>query len=114
MQEVERRASDAYGERFGRAPEVVASAPGRVNLIGEHTDYSGGFVLPCAIDRRVAVALGRGDGDLYSTDFAEGRPATGQDGSWADYPRGAAWSLRDAGYSVEPFHGTIAGDVPVA
>ncbi len=58
MWKVEQRALDAYRQQFGREPQVVASAPGRVNLISEHTDYTGGFVLPCAIDRRVAVALG--------------------------------------------------------
>ena len=48
MREIEQRAARAYAERFGGDPELVASAPGRVNLIGEHTDYNGGFVLPCA------------------------------------------------------------------
>src|SRR5215831_20256327 len=114
MRPVEQRALDAFRQQFGREPQVVASAPGRINLIGEHTDYSGGFVLPCAIDRRVAVALGRGAGDLYSTDFREARPSSGKDGSWADYPRGVAWSLADAGFAVPPFHATFAGDVPVA
>jgi galactokinase len=46
MRETETRARGAYVERFGGEPEVVASAPGRINLIGEHTDYNGGFVLP--------------------------------------------------------------------
>ena len=58
MRETEQKAARAYREQFGEEPELVASAPGRVNLIGEHTDYNGGFVLPCAIDRRIAVALG--------------------------------------------------------
>ena len=49
VREIEQRATDAYRARFGESPEVVASAPGRVNLLGEHTDYNGGFVLPCAI-----------------------------------------------------------------
>nr|MBA3794473.1 galactokinase family protein [Rubrobacter sp.] len=59
MRETEKRARGAYVEKFGEEPGVVASAPGRINLIGEHTDYNGGFVLPCAIDRRLAVAAGR-------------------------------------------------------
>ena len=58
MRETEQRAARAYKDKFGEEPELVASAPGRVNLIGEHTDYNGGFVLPCAIDRRIAVAVG--------------------------------------------------------
>ncbi|HLH73114.1 MAG TPA: galactokinase [Chloroflexota bacterium] len=114
MREIERRAAEAYQNRFGREPAVVASAPGRINLIGEHTDYNGGFVLPCAIDRRIAIALGPGEGGLYSVDYAEARPCDDKDDSWADYPRGVAWSLSDAGFSVPPFQAAIAGDVPQA
>jgi len=114
MREIEQRAAAAYRERFGEEPAIVASAPGRINLIGEHTDYNGGFVLPCAIDRRIAVALGPGAGGLYSVDFSEAKPLEGKDGSWADYPRGVAWSLSDAGFSVPPFQAAIAGNVPLA
>ena len=60
MRETEQRALQAYREKFDGEPDLVASAPGRINLIGEHTDYNGGFVLPCAIDRRIAVAVGTG------------------------------------------------------
>ena len=88
MRETEQRAADAYRQSFGGAPDLIASAPGRVNLIGEHTDYNGGFVLPCAIDRRIAVAVGAGDGELYSADFDEMRQVGEKDSSWADYPRG--------------------------
>ncbi len=114
VREVEQRALLAYQETFGCDPEVLTSAPGRVNLIGEHTDYNGGFVLPCAIDRRVAVALGGGDGGLYSVDFAERRPITAERAdSWADYPCGVVWSLRDAGYRLpDPLQAAIAGNVP--
>ncbi len=114
MRPVERKAVSAYRAQFGAEPELVASAPGRVNLIGEHTDYTGGFVLPCAIDRRVAVAVGRGPGGLYSADFDETRPLAGPDRSWADYPRGVAWSLTDAGFPVGEFRAAFAGDVPLA
>ena len=54
----------AFAERFGRPPEGVWAAPARVNLIGEHTDYNDGFVLPLAIDRRVTVAAARRTDDL--------------------------------------------------
>ncbi|MDP8948687.1 MAG: galactokinase family protein, partial [Actinomycetota bacterium] len=81
---MEERAVRAYAERFGDEPELVASAPGRINLIGEHTDYNGGFVLPCAVGRRVAIAIGRGGDELYSTNFDEPRPLGGEkDSSWA-------------------------------
>lgn len=113
MREMEARAVAAYRERFGAAPEVVTSAPGRVNLIGEHTDYNDGYVLPCAIDRRVAVALGRGSGGLHSADFGETRPTTGPlERAWPDYPRGVAWALAEAGRALPEWRAAFAGDVP--
>src|SRR3712207_1308154 len=114
MRETETRARGAYVERFGAEPEVVASAPGRVNLIGEHTDYNGGFVLPGAVSRRVAVAVGRGGNELYSTDFDEARPVGGEkDSSWADYPRGVVWALGEAGHETDALRAAFAGDVPL-
>jgi galactokinase len=113
LREIEEKAARAFRERFGEAPELVASAPGRVNLIGEHTDYNGGFVLPYAIERRVAVAVGRGEGELYSTDFDETRPAeTKREGAWADYPRGVAWALTESGFEIPGFRAAFAGNVP--
>ena len=100
-------------DRFGEEPELVASAPGRVNLIGEHTDYNGGFVLPCAIDRRIAVAVGAGEGGLYSSDFDEMRPLGEKDSSWADYPRGVVWAMGEAGYEIGAFRAAFSGDVPL-
>ena len=102
MRPVEQRTLNAFRQQFGREPQVVASAPGRVNLIGEHTDYTGGFVLPCAIDRRIAVAVGsvaEGEevGRAYAADLSDTRAFSGADdqreGSWADYLRGVAWAL---------------------
>src|SRR5215213_4788479 len=110
---MEQKAADAYTERFGCEPNLVASAPGRVNLIGEHTDYNGGFVLPCAIDRRIAVAVGKGGDKLYSADFDETHEVGEKDDSWADYPRGVAWAMGEAGYEIEPFRAAFAGDVPL-
>src|SRR5436305_7108993 len=105
MQQTEQRAIQAYQDQFQEEPTLVASAPGRVNLIGEHTDYNGGFVLPCAIDRRIAVAAGEGSGGLYSADFRQAAPLSGckEDGSWPAYPRGVACALADAGHSLPPF-----------
>ncbi len=115
MRETEKRARGAYVEKFGEEPGVVASAPGRINLIGEHTDYNGGFVLPCAIDRRLAVAAGRNGGNLlYSADFDLARPLHREDDSWAKYPRGVAWALREAGHDADNFQAALAGDVPRA
>jgi galactokinase len=115
MRGTEKRAHDAYVEKFEREPEIVASAPGRVNLIGEHTDYNDGFVLPCAIDRRIAVAAGHDGGELlYSADFDDALPLDGEDESWARYPRGVAWALGGSGHGVRSFEAAFAGDVPRA
>jgi galactokinase len=99
------RAHRAFAERFGGAPEGVWAAPGRVNVIGEHTDYNDGFVLPVALphttraavgrrsDGRVALASLQGDGavvELGLDELAPGRP----DG-WAGYPAGVVDGLRD-------------------
>jgi galactokinase len=108
------RALEAYRSAFKAEPLHVATAPGRVNLIGEHTDYNDGFVLPCAIGRRVAAAVGPGSGQLYSDDFAGARELSGaKDGSWADYPRGVAWAIRQAGFELPPWNAAFAGDVPI-
>lgn len=112
MRDVERQALAAYEKKFGEEPETVASAPGRINLIGEHTDYNGGFVLPFAIDRRVAAAVGPGDGGLYSVDLDRLRAFDVKDSSWANYPRGVAWAMGEAGYEVGSFQAAFAGDVP--
>ncbi len=115
MRDNEEGARAAYRVRFDTEPELIGSAPGRINLIGEHTDYNGGFVLPCAINFRVAAAMGQGTGELYSVDFDEARPSGGcKEDSWVDYPRGVAWALADAGYTVGRFQAAFAGDVPRA
>jgi galactokinase len=113
LRETEQKAARAYREKFGQEPELVASAPGRVNLIGEHTDYNGGFVLPCAINRRVAAAVGAGEGGFYSADFDETRQMDDKDSSWADYPRGVAWAMGEAGHEIGTFRAAFAGDVPL-
>lgn len=113
MRQIEQRAVQAYRDRFGGQPAVIASAPGRINLIGEHTDYNGGFVLPCAVDRRVAVAVRPEGAALYSADFGEERSLGGErEGRWADYPRGVVWALKQRGYDIPTFSGAFAGNVP--
>lgn len=90
------RVAAAYQEHFGQAPEVTSSAPGRVNLLGEHTDYNGGYVLPIALrDLGVAIAMGRGPKpgvvEAYSDTFhaSETRAITdGKEGRWSDYVLG--------------------------
>ena len=119
--------ADAFAARYGEAPALVARAPGRVNLIGEHTDYNDGFVLPMAIDRAAWLAFRPRDDrrvviealDFHNTtefDLAElPRAAGGAHGEgWAEYARGVAWAYGDAGHALtHGLDGVVAGDVPV-
>ena len=117
------RARNAYRRRFGNEPSTVVRAPGRVNLIGEHTDYNDGFVLPCAIDRDTVVAAGpAGDGfvSVIATDFSDQIDifslrtgfAAG-DAEWSNYVRGVAAALIDDGVPLKGAQLAIAGDVPL-
>ena len=100
---------NAFRDLVGKQPDGVWSAPGRVNLIGEHTDYNDGFVLPVAIDLECAVAAARRDDGLlrcWSTQLGEGRSVHVADLSgrhaqgWPAYVHGVAWALREAGIPV--------------
>ena len=111
----------AFRSRFGTDPAWLVRSPGRVNLIGEHTDYNEGFVLPMAIDRAVWIALrvrnGR-DVVAASLDFAEEK-AFSLDGprregkGWWEYLKGTAWALGEAGHRLVGWEGVLAGDVPI-
>jgi galactokinase len=100
----------------------VVRAPGRVNLIGEHTDYNDGFVFPMAIDRAAWIALrARSDGKVVATslDFDETREfdlarlVAKESDSWIEYLKGTAWALQGAGHVLKGFDGVVAGDVPL-
>ncbi len=111
----------AFERRFGARPRIFR-APGRTNLIGEHTDYNEGYVLPAAIDRATWVAIAaRGDRELhvYSEHFAETVGFDLDDASltprrhWSDYVRGVALMMARAGCSVSGADLLIRSDVPV-
>jgi galactokinase len=105
------------------AQPAVYSAPGRVNLIGEHTDYSGGFVMPAAIDFSTLVAISpRTNGRFlaHSVNFNQhvDQPIADllaeRSKTWTDYPAGVLWALRERGIAVENgFSLTVVGDVPL-
>ena len=110
-----------FAERYGEPPAVVVRAPGRVNLIGEHTDYNDGFVLPLAIDRAVWIALRpRPDREVrvWSTEFGEEAhfPLDGLEranGGWVEYLKGTAWALERAGHRLTGWEGVVWSDVPI-
>jgi galactokinase len=115
------RAVALFRRQFGGEPAGVAVAPGRVNLIGEHTDYNGGFVLPMAVDRHTAVAF-RAEGSskavVASADYGETvefdvvAPERESGHHWSNYVRGVASVLSQAGYRVSGLAAAVAGDVP--
>src|SRR5690606_40907465 len=93
---LQERVTTAFQEHFNAAPRYIVRAPGRVNLIGEHTDYNDGFVLPMAIDRATWIALSpRNDGhvEVHSLDFNESVEFSladfkNEDAGWAEYIKG--------------------------
>jgi galactokinase len=111
-----------HRKHFGEEPAALFVAPGRVNLIGEHTDYAEGFVFPAAIDLETAVAISpRNDGRivLYSQNFeteaffdTASLPSHGK-GQWYDYPLGVHAALSQMGIQIPAFSMTIAGNVPL-
>lgn len=117
---IQTKVVESFARLFGHQPEVIARAPGRVNLIGEHTDYNDGFVLPMAIDRAVWIAasptgnnevearsLDYGDLFRFSLDSME-RGATG----WGEYLKGVAWAFGEAGHESRGWRGVITSSVP--
>jgi galactokinase len=111
----------AFKEKFGEAPKFIVRAPGRVNLIGEHTDYNDGFVMPMALNRAMWIALRPTDSptvNIYSLDFDE-QIAFALDNftkgkaSPAEYVKGMAWALQEAGYTLNSWEGVMQGDVPI-
>ena len=111
------RAAVLFRERFGVLPDVVASAPGRVNLIGEHVDYHGGHVLPVATAWRTAVAAGRApDGFAAASEHAP--PVQGgwppvRRGDWSDYVAGVAAEAALAPGDLAGLRVAVASDVPL-
>jgi len=111
-----------FKDEFGEDPAYIVRAPGRVNLIGEHTDYNDGFVFPMAIDRATWIALRpREDNKVFAIsadledkqNFMLDNLVRSEKTRWIDYLIGTAWSLQESGYKLTGWEGVVAGDVPI-
>ena len=114
--------TEIFRRLFDRDPDVSAIAPGRVNLIGEHTDYNGGFVLPTALPQETHVWLARRHDRMVHacsididartiTTFELGREA--RTASWIDYVQGVTWALRERGLEIDGVDMLVTSDVPI-
>jgi galactokinase len=113
-------AAETFRNAYGAEPTGLWAAPGRVNLIGEHTDYNDGFVLPFALPQHVVAAASPATAPGWTVcstfapeavTFASTEPG-GVEG-WAGYVAGIVWALQDAGFAVPPARIAFASDVPV-
>jgi galactokinase len=115
-----RRAAELFEQRFGSPPQWIVAAPGRVNLIGEHTDYNGGFVLPMAIERRTVIAAGPSGGPIRLHSELEGdaelplaSPMPKGAPPWTNYLRGVIAASQQRGVKVPAFDAVIDSEVPL-
>jgi galactokinase len=112
----------AFKERYGTGPSHIAHAPGRVNIIGEHTDYNEGFVLPAAMDKAIYIAAKARNDDTVNiksldyngeASFTLGQLKEASLPDWTSYPRGALWVLKDKGHKLQGMDLLISGNVPL-
>ncbi len=111
---------EAFRSRYGTLPQFVSRAPGRVNLIGEHTDYNDGFVMPFALPHSTWIAFSpRTDNivELHSLDFNQTASFSlsnfSKSSGWIDYVKGVAWALQQHGQTLNGFEGVVQSDVPI-
>jgi galactokinase len=116
------QATKSFVERYGEEPAGLWAAPGRVNLIGEHTDYNDGFVLPFALPLRTIVAASTLDSPTWTVCsdhadeevvFAEPELTPGGVPGWGGYVAGVVWALREAGFDLPGARLVLASDVPL-
>jgi len=115
--------ANVFKDKFNAEKDIIIRAPGRVNLIGEHTDYNDGFVFPVAIDRDIMIAGKRRDDRvmrLYSLDFDSmvefslDNIEFDQTSMWSNYPKGVAYFLMEEGYNLSGVDAVITGNIPLA
>ncbi len=112
---------EKYQHQFGTSPTHLIRSPGRVNLIGEHTDYNDGFVMPMAINQAIWLALSATNDQrvtAYSVDYDQISSFDltayrDEQGGWAEYLKGVAWALTDQGETLQGWQGVIGSDLPI-
>jgi galactokinase len=122
MLEIVEQARQTFQERFGSPPAAYGVAPGRVEVLGNHTDYNGGYVMSAAIDRVTVVAVRKSDSARcrifaqqknaeasFTLDAVQPDPYD----RWADYVKGVVVELQRAGIPIEPFEAVVTGNVPI-
>lgn len=120
MKNIEDLLTERFCDRFESDPEAVAWAPGRVNIIGEHTDYNGGRVLPIAIGKRIyaaAVATGSDEitlcSDAFDDEVVFRASSIEPGGDWGDFPKGVTRELILRGFPIGGFNAVFLSDLPV-
>ncbi len=115
------RATMLFTTKFGAEPSGLVRVPGRVNLIGEHTDYNRGFVLPMAVDREVWIAYRpRSDrrivlrSEAFVDDIHIDLDALTRGEGWGEYVKGIAWAMETSGNRLQGWEGVVASDVAMA
>ncbi|MEP2987775.1 MAG: galactokinase [Parasphingorhabdus sp.] len=120
-QQLINRVVQSFETGFGQSPQLIISAPGRVNLIGEHTDYNDGFVLPCAIDHETIVAISPTQGDqveVIACDYDQhdrfgiNSDFEYQTDEWKNHVRGVAASFKARGLKIAGARIAIGGNIP--
>lgn len=120
VSEIENLLEKQFKERFGARPEARAWAPGRVNIIGEHTDYNGGYVLPIAIGKKICAGAAASESNTVTLrsgnlkgevvfDLKTVEPS----GDWGDYPKGIVAKLLDRGYPIKGFNAFFLSNLPI-
>ncbi len=119
---MQERIKSIYYQKYHSEPEMCSSAPGRINIIGEHTDYNMGFVLPAAINLKSYFLFSRrcdnkviiwAENYKEEATFSIGDYSKSEDQRWTDYIKGILWVLEKAGYKIPGFNGLIYGEVPL-
>ncbi|HLC04330.1 MAG TPA: galactokinase [Anaerolineales bacterium] len=113
--------SGQFSQRFHRSPTHLIRAPGRVNLIGEHTDYNEGLVMPLAIDLSLVMAIGAREDkgiavhslDLDSDAEFSLSEVRNTGSGWAEYLKGTSWALQEHGYELAGWDGVLTSNIPI-